>query len=530
MTAIIVKMTIFPQTQKVASFMLGILAEGLTPTAFVLKCKTMNSTAEFRSKFRFGSISMATMTEKKNEFIEKVRLHGFGKNTGLITRKEVMMIQLQYSLPYPSWLCADPARRVSHGMYSMPEACDNYSCNDCSDGLTIDVKISDVIPQVEESPTELQMAGTTDLTLTRQVDTISNELEKDSLIPTRNPLYIKHGHHSDVEKILSTGRFLPIWITGLSGNGKTFMVEQVCSKIRREMIRVNITSMTDEDDMIGGFRLINGETVWQDGPVILAMKRGAVLLLDECDLGTEKIMCLQPVLEGKGIFIKKINTFVSPAPNFNIVATSNTKGQGGDNSDRFVGTQIMNEAFLERFAITLEQEYPSKANEKKILLSLMENLDCTDEQFVDNLVNWADGIRRTFSAGGINDIITTRRLCQIINLYSVFGDRKKAINHATARFQSESREAFLNLYDKVDVTPVETPAETPASSNDPVNPDKERLNSIIEKMKNSSRNLSDEDLHFLSNNTANLISEDELKNLIEKTVASINSVHLNPTV
>lgn len=470
---------------------------------------------------------MATMNDKKNEFIQKVRERGFGKKDGTISRKEVMLIKLGYNLPYPSWLCADPARRISHGVYSLPEAMDNHNPSPQSEPNMIDVKISDFSPQVEEPATEMQLTGTTDLSLTRQVDVISNELEKDSLIPVKNSLYIRHGHHADVEKILSTNRFLPIWITGLSGNGKTFMVEQVCAKIRREMIRVNITSMTDEDDLIGGFRLINGETVWQDGPVVLAMKRGAILLLDECDLGTEKIMCLQPVLEGKGIFIKKINTFVSPAKGFNIVATSNTKGQGGDNSDRFVGTQIMNEAFLERFAITLEQEYPTKANEKKILLSLMENLNCIDEQFTDNLVSWADGIRRTFTAGGVNDIITTRRLCQIINLYSVFGDRKKAINHATARFNTESREAFLNLYDKVDSTPVEASVQTPASvETSTETPDIAKNADDIKNKLASGIPLSQADFEWLRNNgdsilTNNTEIREAFLNLYDKRTTNI---------
>ena len=345
------------------------------------------------------------------------------------------------------------------------------------------------VPIEENNVINSEMScATTQINLARPVDTIQNEIEHDSLVPKKSSLYVRHGHHADIEKILSTRKFLPIWVTGLSGNGKTFMIQQVCAKLNREFIRVNITNLTDEDDLIGGFRLINGETVWQDGPVTLAMKRGAILLLDECDLGTEKIMCLQPVLEGNGIFIKKINTFVPPTPGFNVIATANTKGQGGDNSDRFVGTNIMNEAFMERFAITLEQDYPTKAVEKKILMTLMSDLNCNDEQFADNLVAWADGIRRTFSAGGINDIITTRRLAQIINLYSIFDDRKKALTHATARFSTESREAFLNLYDKVDSTP-EVPAENNVEvennppSNNEGNFDDNFLKEIAEKIR-----------------------------------------------
>ena len=398
---------------------------------------------------------MATMAEKKARFIELARQEGYGSN-GEIHRQDVMSLKLKYDLPYPSWLCADPSRKVRHGVYSCPELSGGSMNNNVpAVGSVIEVNV----PIEENNVINSEMScATTQINLARPVDTIQNEIEHDSLVPKKSSLYVRHGHHADIEKILSTRKFLPIWVTGLSGNGKTFMIQQVCAKLNREFIRVNITNLTDEDDLIGGFRLINGETVWQDGPVTLAMKRGAILLLDECDLGTEKIMCLQPVLEGNGIFIKKINTFVPPTPGFNVIATANTKGQGGDNSDRFVGTNIMNEAFMERFAITLEQDYPTKAVEKKILMTLMSDLNCNDEQFADNLVAWADGIRRTFSAGGINDIITTGPLAQIINLYSIFDDRKKALTHATARFSTESREAFLNLYDKVDSTP-EVPAE-----------------------------------------------------------------------
>lgn len=429
---------------------------------------------------------MATMAEKKAKFIEMARQEGFGAS-GEITRQEVMYVKLQHDLPYPSWLCADPSRKVRHGVYSCPELSGGSVNNNIpAVGSIVEVNV----PIQENNVVKSEMnCATTEINLARPVDTIQNEIEQDSLVPNKSPLYVKHGHHGDIEKILSTRKFLPIWVTGLSGNGKTFMIQQVCAKLNREFIRVNITNLTDEDDLIGGFRLINGETVWQDGPVTLAMKRGAILLLDECDLGTEKIMCLQPVLEGNGIFIKKINTFVPPTAGFNVIATANTKGQGGDNSDRFVGTNIMNEAFMERFAITLEQDYPTKAVEKKILMTLMSELNCNDEQFADNLVAWADGIRRTFSAGGINDIITTRRLAQIINLYAIFDDRKKAISHATARFSAESREAFLNLYDKVDSTP-EVPVENNPEvqqgyvSQEEANDSSNFLKEVAEKIRN----------------------------------------------
>ena len=431
--------------------------------------------------FYSGVYQMATMAEKKAKFIEIARSEGIGGN-GEITRAEVMYIKNKYSVPYPSWLCSDIGRKIRHGVYSCDELCSSTIEKSPTVGDVIEVNVSEQIVSKDSN-----MNTDTQMNLAKGVDVINDELPKNALVPDRNPLFVRHGNCKDIEEVIKTNRFLPVWVTGLSGNGKTFMIEQICAKLNREFVRANITNLTDEDDLIGGFRLINGETVWQDGPVTLAMKRGAILLLDECDLGTEKIMCLQPVLEGNGIFIKKINTFVPPTDGFNVVATANTKGQGGDNSDRFVGTNIMNEAFMERFAITLEQDYPTKATEKKILMALMSELNCTDEQFADNLVAWADGIRRTFSVGGVNDIITTRRLAQIIRLYSIFDDRKKAISHATARFNAESREAFINLYDKVDSTPEPItenglPVENASNS---VSEDPEFINKLADKVMNN---------------------------------------------
>jgi len=227
------------------------------------------------------------------------------------------------------------------------------------------------------------------------------------------------------------------------------MIEQACAKLKREMFRVNITIETDEDDLLGHYTLKNGETVWQDGPVIQAMERGALLLLDEVDLASNKILCLQPVLEGKGVFIKKINRWIYPKTGFNVFATANTKGKGSDDG-RFIGTNILNEAFLERFAITMEQEYPTVATEKRILKSVLEDLNVSNDDFVDRLVNWADIIRKTFFDGGIDEIIATRRLVHICNAFAIFGDRMKAIQMCVNRFDDETKTAFLDLYSKVD--------------------------------------------------------------------------------
>jgi MoxR-like ATPase len=270
-----------------------------------------------------------------------------------------------------------------------------------------------------------------------------------NLIPDKDDTFVKFGNFNDIKKIIQSRIFYPAFITGLSGNGKTLCVEQVCAQLKRELIRVNITIETDEDDLIGGFRLVNGETVWHNGPVIEALERGAVLLLDEVDLASNKILCLQSILEGKGVFLKKIGRFVKPAAGFTVVATANTKGKGSDDG-RFIGTNVLNEAFLERFPVTFEQSYPSVSIEQKILEGVALNLGVEDRDFCKRLVDWADIIRKTFYDGGIEEIISTRRLVHIVRAFSIFQDKAKAIQVCVNRFDDETKQAFLELYDKVD--------------------------------------------------------------------------------
>jgi hypothetical protein len=265
-----------------------------------------------------------------------------------------------------------------------------------------------------------------------------------NLVPQKDDTFVKFGNFSDIKKIISAGIFYPAFITGLSGNGKTFSVEQACAQLNRELIRVNITIETDEDDLIGGFRLVNGETVWHNGPVVEALSRGAVLLLDEIDLASNKILCLQSILEGKGVFLKKIGKQVTPAAGFNVVATANTKGKGSDDG-RFIGTNVLNEAFLERFPVTFEQEYPTAKTEEKILSGL-----CSDADFCKRLCDWADIIRKTFYDGGVDEVISTRRLVHIVRAFSIWNDKQKAIEVCLNRFDDETKSAFLDLYDKVD--------------------------------------------------------------------------------
>jgi MoxR-like ATPase len=309
------------------------------------------------------------------------------------------------------------------------------------------------------------ISQTNDLTTASLARTVTNG-ESDSFIPAVDPNYVPWGYHSEIKDILKRGIFAPVFITGLSGNGKTTMVEQVCAQLKRECVRVNFTAQTDEDELIGGFRLINGETKFVPGPVLVAMERGAVLLLDEIDLGCHLIMCLQSVLEGKGKYIPKIGKYVRPAPGFTVFATANTKGKG-DSEGRFVGTNMMNEAFLERFDFTYEQDYASNTVEKKILTKYAESLGVNDDAFIENLISWGDIIRKSFKQQVVTEIITTRRLLHIIKAFSIFGDKMKSVERCVARFDDTTKEAFVQMYTKVDADAVLAPRSTddPAAAN-----------------------------------------------------------------
>ena len=281
------------------------------------------------------------------------------------------------------------------------------------------------------------------------VNLIATNMEKQNLVPAKFEGFVSWGNFSLIEKVVKSGMFYPIFITGLSGNGKTLMVEQVCAKLKKELIRVNITIETDEDDLLGGFRLVNGETKFVPGPVIEAMERGCTLLLDECDLGSNKLLALQPVLEGKGVYLKKINKWVTPKDGFNVMATANTKGKGSDDG-RFIGTNILNEAFLERFAITMEQPYASPAVETKIVLGAMKKYGAEDNEFAKNLVTWAEVIRKTFYDGGVDEVISTRRLDHIVKAFAIFSDKMQSIELCVARFDEDTKASFLDLYTKID--------------------------------------------------------------------------------
>tara|TARA_Y100000768_G_scaffold238086_1_gene180171 strand:+ start:2081 stop:3229 length:1149 start_codon:yes stop_codon:yes gene_type:complete len=313
----------------------------------------------------------------------------------------------------------------------------------------------------ESAPTTI--VNTPTETESAVVNLIASNMERQNLVPSAFEGFVPWGHFKDIKQIVKSGIFYPVFTTGLSGNGKTLMIEQVHAEMGKELIRVNITIETDEDDLLGGFRLVNGETKFVPGPVVEAMERGCTLLLDECDLGSNKLMCLQPVLEGKGVYLKKVNKWVTPKEGFNVMATANTKGKGSEDG-RFIGTNILNEAFLERFAITIEQPYPAASVEKKIVLGSMKKYGAVDEDFATNLVTWSEVIRKTFFDGGVDELISTRRLDHIAKSFSIFKDKQKSIELCVSRFDQDTKESFLDLYSKIDagVNPLEenAPEET----------------------------------------------------------------------
>ena len=306
------------------------------------------------------------------------------------------------------------------------------------------------LPNGETAPTTITSAPA-DTGETTVMNLIATNMERQNLVPSKFEGFVPWGHHNTIKQIVKSGLFYPVFVTGLSGNGKTLMLEQIHAEMQKELIRVNITIETDEDDLLGGFRLVNGETKFVPGPVIEAMERGCTLLLDECDLGSNKLMCLQPVLEGKGVYLKKVNKWITPKDGFNVIATANTKGKGSEDG-RYSGATIIDDAFLERFTITLEQTFPTIATEEKIVMKHMSKFEAVDEEFAKLLVGWADAIRKTFYDEGIDEVISTRRLCHIVQTFSIFGKRDKAIALCVNRFDDDTKEAFIDLYEKVDAT------------------------------------------------------------------------------
>ena len=358
---------------------------------------------------------MNDLNEKQKSVVE-ILYNKYKSDT--VTRTQINNLVADKTIPNPNWLKTDEYK-VSRGLYKLPLN-------------NTETKTQKVDTQKTESKAAYIVSSLTD-----------------NVVPNKDKDFVSFGNFSDVKNVITSKKFYPVFITGLSGNGKTLAVTQACAVAKREMIRVNITIETDEDDLLGGYRLRNGETVWQNGPVIEAMERGAVLLLDEIDLASNKIMCLQPILEGSGIYVKKINKFVQPKLGFNVIATANTKGQGSDDG-KFIGTNVLNEAFLERFPITFEQQYPAAKTEQKIVATKLKSAGKSDEKFATNLVTWADVIRKTYKDGGVDEIISTRRLVHIAEAYSIFKNKMKAIEVCTNRFDDDTKTSFVDLYTKVD--------------------------------------------------------------------------------
>ena len=374
---------------------------------------------------------MMTFSPQKQKFIDSATdLFGAGS---ILTNKQVEDASYSASIPKAGWF--KKQFKVGYNKFKLPNG--------------------------ESAPTTI-LNTTTENTESTTVSLIATNMERQNLVPSTFDGFVPWGHFKDIKQIVKSGLFYPIFVTGLSGNGKTLMIEQVHADMNKELIRVNITIETDEDDLLGGFRLVNGETKFVPGPVIEAMERGCTLLLDECDLGSNKLMCLQPVLEGKGVYLKKVNKWITPKDGFNVMATANTKGKGSEDG-RFIGTNILNEAFLERFAVTIEQPYAAASVEKKIVLGSMKKYGTVDEDFATNLVTWSEVIRKTFYDGGVDELISTRRLDHIVKAFAIFKDKMKSIEMCVARFDDDTKESFMDLYTKIDagVNPLEEVTDIP---------------------------------------------------------------------
>ena len=376
------------------------------------------------------------MKKSQIDFIKHCK-DKFGKS--VLSRKELTEVANHFGMKYaPQWITKNANYKVDNATFKLPDENGELAVNPTilSDTKVVEKTVAETVSENVQSEVKQEAAY------------IVSSLVG-NIVPKKDSTFVAFGNYSDLKSIVKSRQFYPVFITGLSGNGKTMGITQACAETNRELVRVNITIETDEDDLLGGYRLKDGDTVWQNGPVIEAMERGAVLLLDEIDLASNKIMCLQPILEGNGVFVKKINKFVSPKSGFQVFATANTKGQGSDDG-KFIGTNVLNEAFLERFPITFEQKYPSVAIEQKILSNILNNAGKSDDEFAKKLCVWADVIRKTYFEGGIDEIISTRRLVHIVQAYIIFNNRLKSIELCTNRFDDDTKNSFVDLYTKVD--------------------------------------------------------------------------------
>ena len=391
---------------------------------------------------------MNTSTDIQKKQLVSDLIQAFGKTA---SRKDVIAFVKQRDLKMPNWLINGAVYRAARGLINL-DAFGSDKVNNIPNNIP-----ATPAPEIEALP-----ALQAQVVQLRQKRMVS---EVEDLVPIKDTNYVPFGFYKDLESIIKSKVFYPVFVTGLTGNGKTTMVEQVCSKLKRECVRVNVSIETDEDDLVGGSTLIDGNVTFREGPVILAMRRGAVLLIDEIDRGSNKLMCIQGILEGKPYFNKKNGDVIHPAPGFTVIATANTKGQGSD-SGKYIAAQILDEAFLERFPITVEQEYPSAKVERTIIMNNMEQHSCVDEEFADKLVTWAEVIRKTYLEDAVDELISTRRLVHIVKAFSMFRDRQKAIELCINRFDSDTKNAFLDLYKKMEASIEEPVVEQPTQAMD----------------------------------------------------------------
>ena len=353
-----------------------------------------------------------------------------------ITIKEIVTICDANGMKIPQWFTKEEENRLGRGLYKVPNTI-------VAPASTAQVNLT---AQVLQMPVQSPAPSTM-----QKITNLVTDMEQMNLVPTLYSNYVPFGNFEDLNRIIGSNKFYPVFITGQSGNGKTMSVEQVCAKLKRKFVCISMTPETDESDLLGNYVLMNGEMVWRDGPVTVAARQGAVLCIDEIDYGAQNLSCLQRVLEGKPFLLKKKNEVIAPAAGFTIIATANTKGKGSDDG-RFMFTNVLNEAFLERFPITFEQGWAPNTVEKKIVKKELSSEGRADDEFADNLVTWADAIRKTFEDGGCDEVISTRRLVHIAKAYGIFGDRIKAIQYCLNRFDEDTKASFLDLYTKVDAS------------------------------------------------------------------------------
>lgn len=390
----------------------------------------------------------------RNSFIDAA-YEVMGMSVKVLDRKQIQHVCNMKDLTFPAWFTSPKYRTITRGVYDFEKMVLETQQMAVIGGTKKKTElpetpqlVSSQVPGYTDDRTPIEQPKPEPKKEIQEITSVVN------YIPEINKTFVPFGYHDKMEQIITSGVFMPVFIAGLSGNGKTLTTEQICAKHKREFINVPVTIETNEDDLLGGFRLIDGETRWSNGPVIEAMERGAVLLIDEIDLASHKIMCLQSIIDGKGVYLKKINKYVRHEPGFTIVVTANTKGKGKWQG-QFVGTNILNESFLERFVVLFEQEYPLETVEKKILRANLKQcgIKTSDDEvkkFVLLLVQWANQIRKQFNEMNISEVISTRRLVHIVRYYSVFKDRLDAVKQGTNRFSDDNKESFIQLFAAMD--------------------------------------------------------------------------------